>query len=131
MPTTERSTGRWVRKGRILVLIALAAGAAWIGLRLAFRGGDTPSGAFDDAQDFARRDLLRFAMTRTLYRVPVWIDVGRSDPFMQADTTLAHELRARDARIPHLARWRTRRLVGPHGRISPLLRMGLRLVLRR
>ena len=88
-----------MRKGLILVLIVLAAGAAWIGLRDWRRGGDTPSGAFDDEQDFARHDLLRFARTRTLYCVPVWIDVGRSDPFMQADTTLAHELRARGTRV--------------------------------
>jgi enterochelin esterase-like enzyme len=64
-----------------------------------FRGGDTPSGAFDDAQDFSRHDLLRFAKIRALYRVPVWIDVGRDDPFMQADTTLAHELRARGTAV--------------------------------
>jgi enterochelin esterase-like enzyme len=64
-----------------------------------FRGWDTPSGAFDDAQDFSRHDLLRLAKARTLYRVPVWIDVGRDDPFMQADTTLAHELRAQGTRV--------------------------------
>jgi dienelactone hydrolase len=30
---------------------------------------------------------------------PVWIDVGRSDPFMNADTTLAAELRAHGTRV--------------------------------
>jgi enterochelin esterase-like enzyme len=64
-----------------------------------FRGGDTPAGAFDDAPDFSRHDLLRLARTRTLYRVPVWIDVGRSDPFMNADTTLAAELRAHGTHV--------------------------------
>jgi S-formylglutathione hydrolase FrmB len=59
-----------------------------------FRGGDTPAGAFDDAEDFARHDLLRFARQRRLYRVPVWLDVGRDDPFAQADVALARELRA-------------------------------------
>ncbi len=59
-----------------------------------FRGGDTPAGAFDDASDFARHDLVRFARSRRLYRAPVWIDVGRDDPFRSADTTLAAELRA-------------------------------------
>ena len=58
------------------------------------RGTDTPSGAFDDAEDFARHDLIRFARSRALYGVPVWIDVGRDDPFVQADTTLAGELRS-------------------------------------
>jgi Putative esterase len=56
-----------------------------------FRGADTPAGAFDDAQDFARNDLIRFARERELYHVPVWIDVGQTDPFFQADTTLAKE----------------------------------------
>jgi enterochelin esterase-like enzyme len=64
-----------------------------------FRGGNTPSGAFDDAQDFADHDLLRFAKARVLYRVPVWIDVGRADPFFDADVTLARELRARRTRV--------------------------------
>jgi len=59
-----------------------------------FRGADTPAGAFDDAQDFERHDLLRFAGERVLYRVPVWIDVGTADPFLRADTSLARELRA-------------------------------------
>ena len=36
---------------------------------------------------------------RTLYRVPVWIDVGRKDPFFQTDTALARELRARGTRV--------------------------------
>ena len=62
-------------------------------------GADTPSGAFDDAEDFARHDLIRFARERTLYRVPVWIDVGREDPFLQADTELARALQARGTRV--------------------------------
>jgi S-formylglutathione hydrolase FrmB len=57
-----------------------------------YRGADTPAGAFDDAQDFARNDLIRLARNRALYRTPVWIDVGRDDPFLQADTSLAREL---------------------------------------
>jgi len=64
-----------------------------------FRGGDTAAGAFDDAEDFARHDLLRLAKTRSLYHVSVWIDVGREDPFFQADTTLARELRDHGARV--------------------------------
>ena len=64
-----------------------------------FRGGDTPAGAFADAADFARHDVLRFAAARRLYRVPVWIDVGRDDPFYEADTALARELRAHGTRV--------------------------------
>jgi poly(3-hydroxybutyrate) depolymerase len=57
-----------------------------------FRGADTPAGAFDDAADFARHDLLRSAAARRLYRIPVWLDVGRADPFYAADRSFAQEL---------------------------------------
>jgi enterochelin esterase-like enzyme len=64
-----------------------------------YRGADTPAGAFDDAEDFARNDLIRLARSGSLYKTPVWIDVGRDDPFLQADTSLAHELRSHGARL--------------------------------
>ena len=64
-----------------------------------FRGGDTPAGAFDDAEDFKRNDVLGFARSRSPYRSPVWIDVGTEDPSLQSDTALAHELRADGARV--------------------------------
>jgi S-formylglutathione hydrolase FrmB len=59
-----------------------------------FSGGETPAGAFDDSADFARHDLIRLAGERRMIRTPTWIDVGRDDPFAQADTKLANELRA-------------------------------------
>jgi enterochelin esterase-like enzyme len=62
-------------------------------------GGDTPAGAFDDAADFDRHDLIRFAASRRLYRQRVWIDVGRDDPFYEADRTLARELRSHGTRV--------------------------------
>ena len=62
-------------------------------------GGQTPSGAFDDAADFARHDLIRFAREHTLVGVPVWMDVGRDDPFEHADTILADELRAHGVHV--------------------------------
>jgi S-formylglutathione hydrolase FrmB len=64
-----------------------------------FRGGDTPQGAFDDAEDFARHDVIAAARSRSPYRSPVWIDVGTADPFRAADTALARELRADGARV--------------------------------
>jgi S-formylglutathione hydrolase FrmB len=64
-----------------------------------FHGGDTPVGAFDDAEDFARHDLIRFAASERLYRVPVWIDVGRDDPFARADVALARELRTHGTEV--------------------------------
>jgi enterochelin esterase-like enzyme len=63
------------------------------------RGAETPAGAFDDEEDFARHDLLRFARTKTLLPRKVWIDVGREDPFLQADMTLARELRDHGTRV--------------------------------
>jgi enterochelin esterase-like enzyme len=62
-------------------------------------GGDSAAGAFDDAEDFARHDVIAAARTHRLYRVPVWIDVGRDDPFAQADRTLAHELTQEGTRV--------------------------------
>ena len=44
-------------------------------------GGETPAGAFDDAEDFSRHDLFDGAMGG---RAVVWIDVGRDDPFFAA-----------------------------------------------
>jgi S-formylglutathione hydrolase FrmB len=64
-----------------------------------FTGADTPAGAFDDAADFARHDVIRFARHRRLYRAPVWLDVGTDDPFRSADTELARVLRAHGTRV--------------------------------
>ena len=58
-----------------------------------FQGGDTAAGAFDDAEDFDGHDLLGFARQRRLYRPRVWIDIGREDPFLHANTAFARELR--------------------------------------
>jgi S-formylglutathione hydrolase FrmB len=57
-------------------------------------GGETPEGAFDDAEDFAQNDVLGAAAANPhLYRgAKVWIDVGEEDPFRSADTELAHRL---------------------------------------
>lgn len=73
-----------------------------------FQGGDTPAGAFDDASDFARHDVIAFARGRT-YHAPIWLDVGTKDPFRAADTALAGELRADRARLTFHV-W-----PGPHG----------------
>jgi S-formylglutathione hydrolase FrmB len=56
--------------------------------------GETAPGAFDDAEDFARHDVIAAARRTNPYaRKPLWLDVGSEDPFRAADTTLAHELR--------------------------------------
>ena len=64
-----------------------------------FRGADTPAGAFDDAADFARNDVIAFAARRSLTHAPVWIHVGTKDPFCQVDTVLVGELRADGERV--------------------------------
>ena len=59
------------------------------------QGGETAAGAFDDAEDFARHDVLGAARSHDPYRgLAVWIDVGALDPFRAADTQLDSELRA-------------------------------------
>jgi len=58
-------------------------------------GGETPAGAYDDADDFARHDVIGAARSnpRLYGRTKVWLDVGNEDPFLHADTELAHLLR--------------------------------------
>jgi poly(3-hydroxybutyrate) depolymerase len=59
-------------------------------------GGETPEGAFDDAEDFARHDVLGAAAHGWPFgRARVWLDVGRDDPFRAAYTDLARRLGSR------------------------------------
>jgi len=53
--------------------------------------GDSAAGAFDDAQDYARNDIVA---RPPHYRAPVWIDVGTQDPFHDAAVRYAHEIHA-------------------------------------
>jgi S-formylglutathione hydrolase FrmB len=50
----------------------------------------TMAGAFDNASDFARHDLL--TLRPSYGSTPVWIDVGTLDRFRAADVRLAREL---------------------------------------
>jgi enterochelin esterase-like enzyme len=64
------------------------------------RGGDSAPGAFDDAHDFARHDVIAAAQSGNPYRsMRVWLDAGTDDPFRVADTKLAGELRADRASV--------------------------------
>src|SRR5205085_5327312 len=49
-------------------------------------GGETAAGAFDDAADFARHDVIGLALG---YRGPLWLDVGSDDSFRAADEAFA------------------------------------------
>ena len=57
-----------------------------------FQAGLSAAGAFDDAEDFARNGALIAHPPH--YRAPVWMDVGASDPFLDADVAYAHEVHA-------------------------------------
>ncbi len=61
--------------------------------------GQTASGAFDDAADFARNDLLGAAKRRALYGSRVWLDAGSDDPFRAADDTFVRRLRLQDEQL--------------------------------
>lgn len=53
-------------------------------------GAETPAGAFDDAEDFAAHDVLRFAREgERFHGARLWLDVGRSDPFRATTIELA------------------------------------------
>jgi S-formylglutathione hydrolase FrmB len=59
------------------------------------QAGASAPGAFDDAQDFARHDVI--AAARAHGRAPwgsaaLWLDGGTDDPFRQADTAFARAL---------------------------------------
>jgi len=65
---------------------------------------EASSGAFDDAQDFARHDVLAVARSRAraFGKTRVWIGVGRTDPFRAAGAQLVASLRANGQPVRYL-----------------------------
>jgi S-formylglutathione hydrolase FrmB len=62
--------------------------------------GQTAPGAFDNAADFARHDVIGTARRVNPYgRTPVFLDVGRDDGFRFADEELGQALRSHGARV--------------------------------
>jgi S-formylglutathione hydrolase FrmB len=62
------------------------------------RAGDTAPGAFDDAQDFARHDVVRIAQRRGRKAwgdAALWLDAGTADPFLPGGRALARALHVR------------------------------------
>jgi S-formylglutathione hydrolase FrmB len=59
-------------------------------------GAETAPGAFDDAADFERNDVIGAAASDPAPFVsqPVWVDAGADDPFQPWDQTFADELRS-------------------------------------
>lgn len=63
--------------------------------------GETAPGAFDDAADFARHDVVAVAR-RSPQRyagTPIWIDAGRGDPFRRGDHAFSAALRAAGVKL--------------------------------
>jgi S-formylglutathione hydrolase FrmB len=59
-------------------------------------GAATPSGAFDNAEDFARHDVIGAARAGKQFGLgPVWLDAGESDPFLEATKALGRLLHVR------------------------------------
>jgi S-formylglutathione hydrolase FrmB len=63
-------------------------------------GGETPEGAFDTAEDFARHDLVGAVAGHDPYgQMRIWVDVGTGDPFHEADAAFARSLRDSGGRV--------------------------------
>jgi S-formylglutathione hydrolase FrmB len=76
------------------------------------RASQTAPGAFDNARDFARNDVVGAARShpRRFARQPLWLDAGTSDPFDPGDRAFVAALRAGHVRL------RVRRWPGAHQR---------------
>jgi S-formylglutathione hydrolase FrmB len=63
--------------------------------------GTTAPGAFDDAADFSRHDVVAYARTdaHPFGGIPLWIDRGNSDPFVSGDAALVGALRSHGANV--------------------------------
>jgi S-formylglutathione hydrolase FrmB len=64
-------------------------------------GAETAPGAFDDAEDFDRNNVIGAASSNPapFTSQPVWIDAGAQDPFQPGDQAFADELRAGGADV--------------------------------
>jgi S-formylglutathione hydrolase FrmB len=80
-------------------------------------GGETAAGAFDDAQDFARNDLVALAARRPSpwgTKTHLWLDAGTADPFDPGDRAFVAALRGADTPVV-VHRW-------PGGHVKPYWR---------
>jgi S-formylglutathione hydrolase FrmB len=70
-------------------------------------GAETAPGAFDDAQDFARNDLVGTAHSKPGRFVGprLWLDAGRSDPFQPGDRAFVSALHANHVHISAHLTW--------------------------
>jgi S-formylglutathione hydrolase FrmB len=63
--------------------------------------GETAPGAFDNARDFARNNVVAAARkgSSAFLRLPVWLDAGAADPFQSGDRAFISGLRSAGARL--------------------------------
>lgn len=67
-------------------------------------GGETADGAFDDAQDFARHDVVAAASSRASWAgARLWIDAGDADPFQPGVQAFLTTLRETGAPVTERA----------------------------
>jgi S-formylglutathione hydrolase FrmB len=60
-------------------------------------GGETAPGAFDDAADFERHDVVAAAHAEAAAAPRLWLDAGDADPFRPGDAAFVAGLRAAGA----------------------------------
>jgi enterochelin esterase-like enzyme len=70
-------------------------------------GSETAPGAFDDAEDFARHDLVAGARNKPGRWVGprLWLDAGRTDPFQPGDRAFVAALKSHRVPITSHLRW--------------------------
>lgn len=71
-------------------------------------GGASAPGAFDDAEDFAANDVIQTAATDpgAFQGLPVWLDAGKSDPFVPGVTALTSALKTAGSNLTEKSNWR-------------------------
>lgn len=64
-------------------------------------GGDSAPGAFDDAEDFERHDVIGTVASNpgAFGEIPIWNDAGEADPFLISDVRLVEMLEGGSADV--------------------------------
>lgn len=71
-------------------------------------GGESAPGAFDDAEDFADNDVIQAAESDpgAFEGLPVWLDAGKSDPFVPGVAALTSALESAGSDLKARSDWR-------------------------